>query len=139
MVARADLEYSVAHAEDGIPGIDLTSRTLGVLKLDAQCHGFFGVGVKKCHGYHPWHFFVQRQLALLGMAESPMARSLPGGPIWWVPVDLTLPHDVMSIPKAATPRVADVIARYLFIFNGVGVVPSIRFPNGRQNQPLRIF
>jgi hypothetical protein len=35
MVAGADLEYSVAHTEDGIPGIDYASRSLGVLKMDA--------------------------------------------------------------------------------------------------------
>lgn len=40
MFARTDVENPLAHAEDGIPGINLTSRTLGVLKLDAQCHGF---------------------------------------------------------------------------------------------------
>jgi hypothetical protein len=76
-------------------------------------------------------FFDSGQLAFLGMAASPMARSFPGGPIIWVPVGSTLPHDVMSIPKMATPRVADAIARYLFIFIGVDVVPVIRFPGGK--------
>lgn len=42
-------------------------------------------------------FFDSGQLAFLGMAASPMARSFPGGPIIWVPVLSRLPQDVMSI------------------------------------------
>jgi hypothetical protein len=64
---------------------------------------------------------------MLGIAEFPIGRSLPGGPIWWV---LELPmslHDVPNSPKTAMISEEDAITRCFFIIL-VGYWGASEFP-----------